>query len=59
MPAFELVNWTGMPLVILFHRDRPYEPVGNWAHFVASLCLLVIAGQAALVLLAIRRRFPR
>ena len=45
--------------IATMQRDRPYEPVGDWSHALGSLALLLIASQAALVLLAVRRRFRR
>ena len=69
VPAFRLPPtsvfgdfWRAMLFTLstaTLQRDRPYEPVGDWSHFLGSVAILAIAGQAALVLLAIRRRFRR
>lgn len=45
--------------IIPVQRERYYEPVGAWSQFWSFVAVLVLTSQAALVLLAIRRRFRR
>jgi len=45
--------------IITFQRERFYEPVGDWSRFWLFLSVLLLTTQAAMVLLAIRRRFKR
>lgn len=50
----------GFVLTILtFQKDRYYEPVGVASHLLMSGAVIIFAGQSALVLLAIRRKFRR
>jgi hypothetical protein len=45
--------------VLTLQRQRAYEPLGSWSHLWTAVASLLLAGQAALVVLAIRRRFRR
>lgn len=45
--------------IITFQRERFYEPVGDWSRFWLFMAVLLLTTQAAMVLLAIRRRFKR
>ena len=45
--------------IITFQRERFYEPIGALGRFLLFAAVIVLASQAALVLLAIRRRFKR
>ncbi len=42
-----------------FQRARLYEPAGPWSHFLMSAASVIFTSQAALLLLALRRRFKR
>ena len=45
--------------LVTFQKDRFYEPVGWQSRLVLNLAVVIIVSQAALVFLAIRRRFRR
>ncbi len=45
--------------IITFQRERFYEPVGHYSRCWLFVSVIVLTGQAAMVLLAIRRRFRR
>ncbi|RMD65687.1 hypothetical protein D6817_05595, partial [Candidatus Pacearchaeota archaeon] len=45
--------------ILTFQRERPYIPANTWTLFWVSVAVPLLVGQAALVLLAIRRRFKR
>jgi uncharacterized protein YjbI with pentapeptide repeats len=45
--------------IITFQRERFYEPVGWQAYLCLCFAVLFLTAQAALVLLAVRRRFRR
>jgi hypothetical protein len=45
--------------VFTLPRQRPYEPMGAFSHIWVSITSLLLAGQAALFLLAMSRRFKR
>jgi len=45
--------------IITFQRERFYEPIGALGRFLLFAAVIVLASQAALVLLVIRRRFKR
>jgi uncharacterized protein YjbI with pentapeptide repeats len=45
--------------IVTFQRERSYEPMGAWSQVWTGVTSLLLTSQAALVLLAIRRRFKR
>jgi uncharacterized protein YjbI with pentapeptide repeats len=45
--------------ILTFQRERFYEPVGSWSRFIVAAAALILPAQAALALLAVRRRFRR
>lgn len=45
--------------IITFQKERFYEPVGSQARLCLYFAVLFLTAQAALVLLALRRRFKR
>ncbi|HEV8366905.1 MAG TPA: hypothetical protein VGQ39_03050 [Pyrinomonadaceae bacterium] len=45
--------------IITFQKERFYEPVGWQAKLCLYSAVLFLTAQAALVLLALRRRFKR
>jgi hypothetical protein len=44
---------------LTFQKERLYEPANKWTQFWVCIAVLFLAGQTALVLFAIRRRFKR
>jgi hypothetical protein len=67
--ACQRVSWqkvcdSGKTLVftlslLTFQKDRLYEPANVWTQFWICIAVPLLAGQTALVLFAIRRRFKR
>jgi hypothetical protein len=45
--------------LLTFQKDRLYEPANAWTQFWVCIAVPLLAGQTALVLFAIRRRFKR
>jgi hypothetical protein len=45
--------------LLTFQKERLYEPANKWTQFWMYFAVLFMAGQTALVLFAIRRRFKR
>jgi hypothetical protein len=45
--------------LLTFQKERLYEPANRWTQFWMYIATLLLAGQTALVLFAIRRRFKR
>lgn len=45
--------------IITFQKDRFYEPMEGWSRFWLYLAVFVLTAQAAMILLAVRRRFKR
>jgi uncharacterized protein YjbI with pentapeptide repeats len=45
--------------IITFQKDRFYEPLEGWSRLWLYVTVIILTAQAALVLLAIRRRFKR
>jgi hypothetical protein len=45
--------------LLTFQRDRAFMPVGAMGYLLQSLATVLLAGQGAMVLLAIRRNFKR
>ena len=45
--------------LLTFQKDRLYEPATAWTQFWICIAVPLLAGQTALVLFAIRRRFKR
>jgi hypothetical protein len=45
--------------LLTFQKDRLYDPANAWTQFWICIAVPLLAGQTALVLFAIRRRFKR
>jgi hypothetical protein len=45
--------------LLTFQKDRLYEPANAWTQFWVCIAVPLLAGQTALILFAIRRRFKR
>jgi hypothetical protein len=45
--------------LLTFQKERFYEPANRWTQFWMYIAVFLLAGQTALVLFAIRRRFKR
>ena len=45
--------------LLTFQKERLYDPANRWTQFWMYIAVFLLAGQTALVLFAIRRRFKR